>query len=170
MVIRACGDEAKVACGNVQLCTGLKAGIEGAVHAVRLRWEALQAAMREGARSATEDPQQTESGTHEEGGHTDDVMATEELTLDDSADRLEEVDASTLVLGEGLGGTTLVDARNGFNELSRMAMLWSVCHRWPSGTRFLFNCYRHWALLVIKRPGEEPILLHSREGVTQGDP
>eukprot|EP00957_Ditylum_brightwellii_P161524 12298852-Ditylum_brightwellii.AAC.1 len=63
-------------------------------------------------------------------------MATEELTLDDSADRLEEVDLSTLVLGEGPGGTTLVDARNGFNELSRMAMLWTICNRWPSGSQF----------------------------------
>ena len=26
-------------------------------------------------------------------------------------------------------GTTLVDARNGFNELSRLAMLWTVRHR-----------------------------------------
>ena len=30
-------------------------------------------------------------------------------------------------------GTTLVDARNGFNELSRLAMLWTVRHRWPAG-------------------------------------
>ena len=36
-------------------------------------------------------------------------------------------------------GTTPVDARNGFNELSRLAMLWTVQHRWPSGARFLFN-------------------------------
>eukprot|EP00957_Ditylum_brightwellii_P070783 5379117-Ditylum_brightwellii.AAC.1 len=45
-----------------------------------------------------------------------------------------------------------------------------VRHRWPSGSRFLFHCYQHWAILVIKRPGMEAILLHSKEGVTQGDP
>ena len=28
-------------------------------------------------------------------------------------------------------GTTLVDACNGFNELSRLEMLWTVRHRWP---------------------------------------
>ena len=27
--------------------------------------------------------------------------------------------------------TTLVDARNGFNELSRLEMLWTMRHRWP---------------------------------------
>ena len=36
-------------------------------------------------------------------------------------------------------GTTLVDARNGFNQLSRLAMLWTVQHRWPAGARFTFN-------------------------------
>ena len=35
--------------------------------------------------------------------------------------------------------TTLVDARNGFNKLSRLAMLWTVQHRWPVGARFAFN-------------------------------
>ena len=30
-------------------------------------------------------------------------------------------------------GTTLVDARNGFNELSRLEMMWAVWHRWPAG-------------------------------------
>ena len=30
-------------------------------------------------------------------------------------------------------GTTLVDARNGFNELSRLEMLWTVRHRWLEG-------------------------------------
>eukprot|EP00957_Ditylum_brightwellii_P043932 3333101-Ditylum_brightwellii.AAC.1 len=34
----------------------------------------------------------------------------------------------------------------------------------------MFNCYRHWAILVIKRPNREAIFLHSKEGVTQGDP
>ena len=42
-------------------------------------------------------------------------------------------------------GTTLIDARNGFNELSRLAMLWTVPHRWPVGARFALNCYRHCA-------------------------
>ena len=32
--------------------------------------------------------------------------------------------------------TTLVDARNGFNKLRRLAMLWTMRHRWPVGARF----------------------------------
>ena len=38
-----------------------------------------------------------------------------------------------------LSGTTLIDARNRFNELSRLAMMWTVQHRWPTGARFAFN-------------------------------
>ena len=34
LVMRASGDQAKMACGNLQLCTGLEAGIEGATHSV----------------------------------------------------------------------------------------------------------------------------------------
>ena len=67
-------------------------------------------------------------------------------------------------------GTTLVDARNGFNKLSRSEMLWTVRHRWPAGARFTFNCYRHWAQLLLRQPGEPPVTILSREGVTQGDP
>ena len=36
-------------------------------------------------------------------------------------------------------GTTLVDARNGFNEMSRLEMLWTVQNHWPEGARFAFN-------------------------------
>ena len=36
-------------------------------------------------------------------------------------------------------GTTIVDAHNGFNELSRLAMLWTVRHCWTAGARFAFN-------------------------------
>eukprot|EP00957_Ditylum_brightwellii_P017652 1329895-Ditylum_brightwellii.AAC.1 len=74
-------------------------------------------------------------------------MGTEELIVDDDTLGEEEEDRTGLIIGDGPGGTTLVDARNGFNELSRMAMLWTVRHRWPSGARFMFNCYRHWAIL-----------------------
>ena len=39
----------------------------------------------------------------------------------------------------GPGGTTLVDACNGFNDLIRLAMLWTVRHLWLVGVRFAFN-------------------------------
>ena len=41
--------------------------------------------------------------------------------------------------------TTVVDAHNGFNELSRLAMIWNVQHSWSAGAIFAFNCYKHWA-------------------------
>ena len=69
-----------------------------------------------------------------------------------------------------LSGTTLVDARYGFNELSRLAMLWTVQQRWPAGARFAFNCYRHWVQLLLLQPGEPLVKILSREGFTQGDP
>ena len=37
LVMRAAGEQAKTACGNLQLCAGLEAGIEGANHAVGQR-------------------------------------------------------------------------------------------------------------------------------------
>ena len=66
--------------------------------------------------------------------------------------------------------TTLIDARNGFNKLSRLSMLWTVRHRWTAGAMFMFNCYRHWAQLLICHPGEPPVTILIQEGVTQGYP
>ena len=37
LVIRASGDQEKVACGNIQMCAGLKARVEGAYYVVRQR-------------------------------------------------------------------------------------------------------------------------------------
>ena len=37
LVMRAAGDQAKMACVNLQLCAGLEAGIEGETHAVGQR-------------------------------------------------------------------------------------------------------------------------------------
>ena len=67
-------------------------------------------------------------------------------------------------------GFLLVDARNAFNEGNRTAMLWTIRHRWPSGARFTFNCYRHWTNLVVRSDNGTSLFLHSKEGVTQGDP
>ena len=50
-------------------------------------------------------------------------------------------------------------------------MLWAVRNEWPSGAQFTFNCYRHWATLVVRDIGDgSGHFLHSKEGVTQGDP
>ena len=38
-LLRVAGTEAKVACGTTQLEGGMKAGIEGAIHAMRVLWE-----------------------------------------------------------------------------------------------------------------------------------
>ncbi len=70
----------------------------------------------------------------------------------------------------GPEGLTLVDARNGFNELSCCLMLWTARHCWPQGTQFAFNCYRHYARCIVRNPGDKPSILLSREGVTQGCP
>jgi hypothetical protein len=73
-------------------------------------------------------------------------------------------------LDDGPEGLTLVDARNDFNELSHYAMLWTARHRWPKGSWFAFNCYRHYVRCLVRNPGSEPSILLSREGVTQGCP
>jgi hypothetical protein len=67
-------------------------------------------------------------------------------------------------------GFLLIDAKNAFNEQNRTAMLWAVRHEWPSGARFTFNCYKHWATLVIRNNDGTGTFLYSKEGVTQGDP
>ena len=67
-------------------------------------------------------------------------------------------------------GFILVDACNAFNEENCTSILWVVCHKWPSGARFEFNCYCHWATLVIRAGGGTNHFRYSKEGVTQGDP
>ena len=68
-------------------------------------------------------------------------------------------------------GFLLIDARNAFNEENRKAMLWDVRYEWPRGARFTYNCYRHWATLIVRNTEDgSGHFLHSKEGVTQGDP
>ena len=50
-------------------------------------------------------------------------------------------------------------------------MLWAVRHKWTGGAQFTFNCYRHWATLVVRHTADgSGHFLHSKEGVNQGDP
>ena len=51
-------------------------------------------------------------------------------------------------------GFLLIDARNAFNEENRTAMLLAVRHEWPGGAQFTFNCYRHWATLVVRHTAD----------------
>ncbi len=146
------GAQTKGACGSIQLCTGLEAGIKRALHVVRLHAETHRSILFRAReiddnlwdlkREEGEDPPWTVKA---EGGQQKECL-------------------------DGLEGLTLVDARNGFNELSCYAVLWTARHRWPKGLRFAFNCYRHYARCFVRIPGGKPSILLSREGVTQECP
>jgi len=45
-----------------------------------------------------------------------------------------------------------------------------VRHRWPSSSRFAFNCYQHAAQLLICHNGCPCSIILSQEGMTQGNP
>jgi hypothetical protein len=63
----------------------------------------------------------------------------------------------------------LFDAHNGFNKFNQYLMLWNVAHWWIRGSRFAFNQYHHWVrCLVWSEPGEPALVIHSKEGITQG--
>ena len=67
-------------------------------------------------------------------------------------------------------GSGLADANNAFNLQNRYLMLLNVYHRWNAGSRFAFNRYRHHAIIYVNdAPGKPAIILHSKEGVMQGD-
>ena len=67
-------------------------------------------------------------------------------------------------------GFLLVDAKNAFNEINRLGMLWTVQHLWSSGDHFIVNCYCHWSLLVLRNGNGTDSILYSREDVKQRDP
>ena len=66
IVMRAVGDQAKTACGNLRLCAGLEAGIERATHAVGQR--RLAGVMER--QEETEEEAAAEAEEEEEGGGT----------------------------------------------------------------------------------------------------
>ena len=62
-----------------------------------------------------------------------------------------------------------VDSNNEFTDINQVGMLWTVQNLWTYGARFVFNCYRHWSLIVLRNRNTTESILHSREGMTQGD-
>ena len=74
LVMRAVGEQAKTACSNLQLCTGLEVGIEGATHAVgQRRVERVRARIGE-------EESEAEEATEEPGDEEEEVVAC--LALD----------------------------------------------------------------------------------------
>ena len=60
--MRAVGDQVKIACGNLQLCAGLEAEIEGATHDVVLRrLDRERARRREQAAEGSEEKEVVET-------------------------------------------------------------------------------------------------------------
>ena len=47
----------------------------------------------------------------------------------------------------------LIDAFNSSNEDNRTTLMWEVRQECLIGIQFTFNCYRHWATLVIQDEG-----------------
>ena len=164
LVTRAAGDQAKTVCGNLQLCAGLEAGIEGATHAVgHRRVERVLArkvetegevdadaedSEEEGAEVASFNNLRIETAGSEEEAEEGLAAALEMEVEGDRGSDGEEGGGGTQRALEALeflnqeyepSGTTLVDAHNAFNELSRLAMLWTLRHRWTAGARFAFN-------------------------------
>eukprot|EP00956_Cyclotella_meneghiniana_P019771 scaffold34349_cov35-Cyclotella_meneghiniana.AAC.1 len=147
--IASSGESAKVACGNVQLCAGLEAGVEGNLHAVREMWP--------------------DSGGYDEDDEEDDAENpfTEILEMMRQAEDGAEIEGPEMESP----GCSLVDASNGFNELNKYAMFWNIRHRWPSGARFAFNSYRHNLTLVVRTSDAEAAYwVEGQEGLSQGDP
>ena len=151
--------------GNTQLCAGLWSGIKANLHAVRAIW--LQSAGR------TED-----SGVVEEKEEDGDPQVTAtsrrvraEGLLDPNVDLgVAEDDCHSRYKGGTGFGSALFDARNGFNELNRYLMLWNVAHLWNQGSWLAFNRYQHWVCCLVRtEPGQTPLVIHSQEGITQGD-
>ena len=152
------------ACGNTQLCAGLRSGIEANLHAVRAIWPQSAGWTEDGA-SEEEDDGDPSSDTNLRRR----IRAEGVLAPGTDPGAAEDATFSRYEPGTGFG-SALFDARNGFNEINRYLMLWNVAHRWNRGSRFAFNRYRHWVrCLVRSEPGEPALVIHSKEGITQGD-
>jgi hypothetical protein len=174
-LLKAIGSQATATCGNFNLCAGLQAGIEGAVHAVR---DVFADPSHIPAPPTPEPPDPDDPLTQASDAPAaaptaatpaplPPVVPLAHRTMDEAfGDIVADLGLST----EAATAVLLVDATNGSNELGRKSMLWTVRHHWANGARFSFNCYRHSAQLILRRRGDDCAIILSREGVTQGDP
>ena len=63
----------------------------------------------------------------------------------------------------------LYAADNAFQRLKRYLMLWNVAHLWKKASMLILINYRHHNIVYVYRaPVEAPIIIHSKEGISQG--
>ena len=96
LLLRASGEQAKTGCGNLQLCAGLKDGIEGATHAVvQRRLERVRRRKQEGE----------DAEADEEEGETESVgLVFYNLTMEMAGMEEEAAEQLTAALGMEVDG------------------------------------------------------------------
>ena len=156
LVLAELGRDGKAACGSTQLCAGLEAGIEGAIHAAAVK--------------TRDDP----SFCFKDWEIADSMWLAE--ATDDAIPPWDNVSPPQTSLTQDLTGDTkgptvltLADADNRFQNLGCYSLLWEVQYQWPGGARFAYNMYRHKCRLLLQGPIDTaPSIILSCNGVMQG--
>ena len=87
--MRAAREQAKTACGNLQMCAGLEAGIEGATHAVgQRRLKRIRMIRQEREEAGDSDEEEGSGGVTAEMGN---IRIETAGTAEEGAEELEHV-------------------------------------------------------------------------------
>ena len=183
--LKACGDDAKAACGSLQLCAGLEAGIEGAINAALAASESDDGMIFDEA-EVNDDiwMEMAEDGELQEPSPQHQVLreARAAAAAEAAAAAAPPADAAPFTQpgqeNEPVNDDDdddpelllMADAKNAFCSLGKMGMLWTVRHIWPKMSRLAFNCYRHQIQMVCRQKGAAAIIILAKEGVAQGNP
>ena len=79
------------------------------------------------------------------------------MEVEGTSDKGEGLEGGLLALGAtgcltkeaDPGGTMIIDPCNGFNNMSRLVILWTLLHRWLVGASLAFNCVKHCSQLLL---------------------
>ncbi|KAL7478613.1 hypothetical protein ACHAW6_004434 [Cyclotella cf. meneghiniana] len=131
-------------CDNSQLCAGLEAGIEGAIHAATQKaaaeedlifydWEVMNNSWGKVACTTALLP-----------GHDADTDNTDTTPPPPPPLPPDSPKDPAIPL--------LTNAKTVFQNLSWYTMLWEARHCWPTGSHFAYNLYQHQCRLILHPP------------------